>query len=367
MLAVKKVRAFERGLYFRNGELVKILNQGISLFSNLFVSERLDIVSVCDIQISHSEIDKIVKSGLLKKNETTILDIMDNQRALIWKDGRFETILGPGLHVIWTLFYKIDIEIIETDVIRFEHKNMDVILNTENSKDYLNEFIVGEGFIGLFFKNSEIIEELKPGRYAFWKNAGKVKLYHKDLREQSEDIGGQEIMTLDKVSLRINALVHYHIEDALKSVIRVEELEQALYREAQLALRAVIGTRNLDELLADKNSVSKELVENLSEKVTGFGLRISSFGIKDLILPGDMKDLLNKVIEAKKVAEANLISRREEVAAMRSQANTARMLDNNTTLMRLKELEVLEKIAESSKLQVLLGDKGLTDKVVNLL
>jgi len=84
-------------------------------------------------------------------------------------------------------------------------------------------------------------------------------------------------------------------------------------------------------------------------------------------LPGDMKDIMNKVIEAKKAADANLIMRREETAAMRSQANTAKLLENNPTLMRLRELDVLEKIAVNSKLNVVLGEKGLADKVVNLL
>ena len=97
------------------------------------------------------------------------------------------------------------------------------------------------------------------------------------------------------------------------------------------------------------------------------GLEIASVGIRDVILPGDMKDLMNKVMEAKKAAEANLIARREETAAIRSQANTAKLLADSPTLMRLRELEVLEKIAAGGKLNVILGDKGLAEKVVNLL
>jgi hypothetical protein len=73
------------------------------------------------------------------------------------------------------------------------------------------------------------------------------------------------------------------------------------------------------------------------------------------------------VTEARKAAEANLITRREEIAAMRSQANTARILESNPTLMRLRELEVLEKVAGKAKLSVVLGEKGLTDRVVKLL
>jgi regulator of protease activity HflC (stomatin/prohibitin superfamily) len=98
-----------------------------------------------------------------------------------------------------------------------------------------------------------------------------------------------------------------------------------------------------------------------------FGIEVLHLGIRDVILPGEMKTLMNRVTEARKAAEANLIARREETAAMRSQANTARILEANATLMRLRELEVLEKVADKTKLNVILGDKGLADRVMNLL
>ena len=100
--------------------------------------------------------------------------------------------------------------------------------------------------------------------------------------------------------------------------------------------------------------------------MAGFGVDVVALGIRDVILPGEMKDLMNKVTEAKKAAEAALITRREETAAMRSQANTARILDSSPTLMRLRELEVLEKVSEKANLTVVLGEKGLTDRVVRL-
>src|SRR5262249_10895561 len=135
---------------------------------------------------------------------------------------------------------------------------------------------------------------------------------------------------------------------------------QALYRETQLALRALVGARELDAFLADKDGVATELEQGLLAPAAAMGLELVKAGIGDLILPGDMKDLFNKVTEAKKAAEANLIARREETAAIRSQANTAKLLQDNPTLMRLRELEVLEKVAASAKLNVVLGDKGLT-------
>ncbi|MCA9099452.1 MAG: slipin family protein, partial [Planctomycetaceae bacterium] len=171
----------------------------------------------------------------------------------------------------------------------------------------------------------------------------------------------------DKVTLRMNALVTYLIKDARRAVSASSDVRQSLYREVQLALRAVVGARELDSFLTGKDDVAQELAQNVRGQANALGLEVLSIGIKDVILPGDMKDLMNKVTEAKKAAEANLISRREETAAMRSQANTAKLLADNPTLMRLRELEVLEKIGAAGKLNIVLGEKGLADRVVNLL
>jgi regulator of protease activity HflC (stomatin/prohibitin superfamily) len=156
------------------------------------------------------------------------------------------------------------------------------------------------------------------------------------------------------------------VADPRNAVTTVEDYRQALYREAQLALRGDIGTRELDVLLSDKDAVARELEGIGRGRVAGFGVEVVSLGIRDVILPGEMKDLMNKVTEAKKAAEAALITRREETAAMRSQANTAKILESSPTLMRLRELEVLEKVSEKAKLTVVLGEKGLADRVVKL-
>ena len=181
------------------------------------------------------------------------------------------------------------------------------------------------------------------------------------------DISGQDIMTADKVTLRLNALVAYRITDPLRSVTEVDGPAQALYRAAQLALREAVGAKDLDTLLAEKESLTRELSEALGARAAELGMTIVSSGVRDVILPGDMKELMNRVTEARKAAEANLVTRREETAALRSQANTAKLLAENPVLMRMRELEVLEKVAGGGKLSVVLGEKGLTERVVNLL
>ena len=84
----------------------------------------------------------------------------------------------------------------------------------------------------------------------------------------------------------------------------------------------------------------------MRREIGDIGVEVTELGIKDVILPGEMRDLINKVVEAEKTAQANLIRRREETAATRSLLNTAKLMENNPTLLRLKELESLERVTE---------------------
>jgi regulator of protease activity HflC (stomatin/prohibitin superfamily) len=226
---------------------------------------------------------------------------------------------------------------------------------------------INRGAVGVLFLDGEYTDLLPPGLYAFWRGAADAKVVEVDQREATLDVSGQEIMTADKVTLRLNALVTYRIADPRRAVCAVDDAKQALYREAQLALRAVVGLRDLDALLADKDAVAREVEDLLRRRADELGLAVISAGVRDLILPGDMKELMNKVTEARKASEANLVTRREETAACRSQVNTAKLLADNPVLMRLRELEALEKIASAGHLNVILGEKGLAERVVNLL
>ncbi|MDB4637340.1 MAG: slipin family protein [Planctomycetaceae bacterium] len=250
---------------------------------------------------------------------------------------------------------------------RFDHRELILHDYWPKAAAVLDICTVERNHAGVLFVDGRFVETLSAGRYAFWKGEATAKVVEVDLREQLLDVAGQDIMTADKVSLRLNAVVTYWVVDAHRAVTASESASQALYREVQLALRAVIGSRELDTFLSDKEEVVQELSDLVRSRAEGLGLKVESLGIRDVILPGDMKDLMNRVTEAKKEAEANLIARREETAAMRSQANTAKLLDNNPVLMRLKELEVLEKIASSGQLNVVLGEQGLTDRVLKLL
>jgi regulator of protease activity HflC (stomatin/prohibitin superfamily) len=366
MIKVLQINMNEKGFMFCEGKFEGILSHGRHFVFKPFKEYRFVFSNERNPWITDADLDVIVKSGLLG-DDAVVIDLKDNERALVWIDGRFDRILKPGLYALWNRVKKIEFEIIDAAGVRFEHDKLNAIMNTKDSEQFLNEFVVENGFSGLYFKNGEFVDELKPGRYVFWKDMAKVRLYNKDLKSQSIEISGQDILTYDKVTLRLNALVNWNITDAYKAVTSVEDIGQAVYKEAQIVLRSVIGTKDLETVLSEKNAMTKELEDGLNAKTKNYGVVVGSFGIKDVILPGEMREILNKVIEAKKIAEANLVTRREEIAAMRSQLNTAKMLEDNPVLMRLKELEVLEKISAKTNMNVMLGNEKLTDRIMKLI
>jgi regulator of protease activity HflC (stomatin/prohibitin superfamily) len=360
------IHTYEVGLHFRDGEFRGLLDAGRHWLFDPLLKVKVDVVSQRAPWLVHEKLDMIVKSGALA-GRALVVDLKDYQRALVWIDGRFSHILPPGLYAYWTGAKDVRVEVVDARKVRFQHDDFKVIVRSQHAGQVLDICTVDRHKVGVSFQDGEYVETLPPGQYAWWRGMGDARVVDVDLREQTLDVAGQEIMTADKVTLRMNALVTYRVLDARQSVMVADGATQSVYREAQLALRAVVAARELDAFLTDKDAVTDEFEQGVRRRAAELGLEVVSAGVRDVILPGDMKDLMNKVTEAKKAAEANLIVRREETAAMRSQANTARLLADNPTLMRLRELEVLERVAASGKLNVVLGEKGLADRVVNLL
>ncbi len=360
------IRSFEIGLHFRDGEFLGLLEPGRHWIFDPFGKHTVEVASRRAPFLLHEKLDLIFKSGLLK-GHARMIDLTDDQRALVWVDRRFLRILGPGQFAYWEGLRDVRVEVVNARTPRFEHEDFKAIVKNSSADAQLQAGAVGRGCVGILFLDGRYTATLDPGPWAFWRGAADVRVVDVDLREATIDISGQEVMTADKVTIRLNALATYRVDDPKKSICGCDDSKAALYREAQLALRNVVGGREFDVLLADKESVASEAASLLVPRAAELGLEVIGLGIKDLILPGDMKDLMNKVTEARKVAEANLITRREETAALRSQANTAKLLADNPTLMRMRELEILEKIATSGQLSIMLGEKGLADRVLKML
>ncbi len=187
---------------------------------------------------------------------------------------------------------------------------------------------------------------LQPGVAAFWRFNRNVEVELVDTRIQNMEVSGQEILTHDKVGLRLNLAATWRYSDVLLAFEKLSKPAEHLYRELQFGLRAAVGTRTLDELLENKQVIDEVVSSHVARKLAGFGIEVGSIGVKDIVLPGEMKTILAQVVEAEKSAQANVIRRREETAATRSLLNTAKVMEDNPTALRLKELETLERVAE---------------------
>jgi regulator of protease activity HflC (stomatin/prohibitin superfamily) len=188
---------------------------------------------------------------------------------------------------------------------------------------------VPENHVGILYVDGKVGTLLGSGMHYFWKFIRDLRVEIVDLRLQSLDVTGQEILTRDKVSLRVNLTAGYRVSDVLAAYGKQAKPIDYLYKELQYGLRAAVGTRTLDELLENKTVIDEVVAEHIRRRTVGVGLEVESVGVKDIILPGEMKVILARVVEAEKTAQANVIRRREETASTRSMLNTARVREDN--------------------------------------
>ena len=288
--------------------------------------------------------------------QTVALDAM--QRAVITRDGRPVKFLRPGLHRVWKLdpnalvliFAVTDPAPEMTDELRAAIPAAEIV-----------EVLVRQFERGLKYVQGRFEGILEPGRYAFWNHpAARVTVQVLDTRVQQLKIEGQELMTRDKVTLRLTLTAEYAPADAPTTVHAVADVKDALYLAVQLAAREYVAGVTLDELLEGRDALTRYLEAQVLPRAEAFGVRLHRVGVKDVILPGEMKLLLNKVIEAEKAAAANVILRREDAAATRNMAQTAKVIAENPVLMRLKELETMKDIAEKiDEIKLVMGLDGM--------
>ncbi|MBS1207904.1 MAG: band 7 family protein [Proteobacteria bacterium] len=200
--------------------------------------------------------------------------------------------------------------------------------------------------MGVLRVDGKVQRLMSPGVEVFWRFNRDVQVELVDMRLQNLEVTGQEILSSDKVSLRLNLAATWRYTDVLLAHEKLAKPVDHLYRELQFGLRAAVGTRSLDALLENKQLIDEVVSEYVARKLEGFGIEVSSIGVKDIVLPSEMKAILAKVVEAEKAAESNVIRRREETAATRSLLNTAKVMEDNPVALRLKELETLERVAE---------------------
>ena len=298
----------------------------------------------------------------------TIVETTDLEVAVVSLDGKLAMTLAPGKRM---LFWRGPLEVRAQVIPVKEQPGVPAALLQAlvrlGSGAPVTYATVDEGKTGLLFVESRFVRSLEPGVYGFWNAAGGPRVEVVDLRLQTLEIPGQEILTKDKVSIRVNVWAEFQVSDAFKAKQSVKDFAEHLYRTLQLAVRQTLGRRTLEEILAEKVDIDESVAADVRKEMAAFGVRVGAIALKDIVLPGEMREILNQVVTAEKQAQANLIRRREETAATRSLLNTAKLMEDNPLLVRLKELETLEKIAEKvEKIQVYGGFDTLLQRMIAL-
>jgi regulator of protease activity HflC (stomatin/prohibitin superfamily) len=287
------------------------------------------------------------------------------QRGVLYRDERPVRFLRPGTHRFWTVEPSVTLRVLDVDlpVPELTDELRAVIPASE-----LVDITVLQHQKGLKYVQGRFAELLGAGRYVFWSHPeARVAVTVMDTRLQVVTLQGQELMTRDKVTLRLTLSAEYAPTDPGTTVHAVANVSDALYLAIQLAARDYVAGVTLDELLEGRDAMTKYLEAAVVPRAKELGVAVAHVGVKDVILPGEMKTLLNRVIEAEKEAAANVIRRREEAAAMRSMANTARVIAEHPLLLELKRLEALEHAAaQVDELKLVVGGEGLMKALTGL-
>jgi regulator of protease activity HflC (stomatin/prohibitin superfamily) len=281
-----------------------------------------------------------------------VADMADGELGFVYADGKLAGLVAPQSRAFYAKrLRQMSLETVDAaEEIAVPQRLVAPLVRLAAKDPGLRDLVavveVAADSVGLLYVDGVLERPLKPGRYAFVKAVRRIQAVAFDLRLQTLEVTGQELLTKDRIGLRANLAAVYRIVDPEKAVSLTADLKDYLYKELQFALRQVIGTRSLEEVLGDKLGINQAIAAHVLPKLGEAGLQVPSVGVKDIILPGDVRELMNRVIEAEKTAQANVIKRREETAATRSLLNTARLMEDNPILLRLKELEALEKVSE---------------------
>ncbi|SHF08116.1 SPFH domain / Band 7 family protein [Seinonella peptonophila] len=363
MLRVK-IQNDERGLLFKDGNYMKCLQPG-KYFYNPFVKYSVVKADVNQpFDGAGKNINLFLEDEELGK-ELTILDVQDYEIAIHFEDGKLVDVLTAGKYAFWNVLKKHEFIMVDKRNPEIDPKIDLSVYSHPLMFEHVTHFHVLSHEQGILYFDNVVQKILEPGIYSFWRSPIQVTVQKIDLRQQQIDMTGQEMMTADKVSMRLNFVCHYRITDPLK-VMQIKSFEEQIYIALQLILREYVGIMKLDDLLLKKQEVGQYVLQKLQEKNNEYGVEFIFAGVKDVILPGDMKEILNTVLIAEKQAQANVITRREETASTRSLLNTAKLMEENQTLYRLKELEFLEKICEKIGNISLTGENNLLEQLNQL-
>jgi regulator of protease activity HflC (stomatin/prohibitin superfamily) len=363
------VKDGERALLTRNGRLERVLEPGRH---RLFDPRHELTAEMFNVVRAEFPADRYAVLNAARPDLAAdlfeVVETKANEIAIVSLDGRPVVLMVPWqVRVYWKIATRVDVERIDvTSDPRVSARHLAMIERTRST--VVTEAVVENHEAGLLYVEGRLVERLAPGRHAFWIVGRKIEVKRLDLRPQAVEITAQEMLTKDRIALRVTLTAFRRIVDPERLVGVVPDVDAWLYRLVQFAIREAVAGRTLDEVLSAKAVLDAELRHYVRERVADSGVEVTELGVKDVILPGEIREPVNKVVEAERVAKANQIRRQEETAATRSLLNTAKLMEENPLLLRLKELESLERLVEKvGRIDLHAGDGQGFDALLNKL
>jgi regulator of protease activity HflC (stomatin/prohibitin superfamily) len=343
------IKENEKALLYKDEKLIDLLSVGKHKIFNLFQNYTVERYRVDDNGIEGEKASTLLKlyPELVNKFFTTV-ELKDYERAFITINGKLTEFLNLGATKLY--WRELDTQVEKVNVqqdyhVSKEHKELFTLLNS--TPIGVIKHLVSSHQNSYLYLDGDFEKELDAGQHYFYMDLKELSIKDVDTRIKELEITGQELLSSDKVTLRCNLTMHYKVTDGRTFLEEVEYPKEYLYKQLQFAIREYLGAINIDEILSKQHTLSDEILNKFYDICQKIGVTVEGVYIKDIILPGEMREIFNQVIEASKRAEANNIQRREETSATRSLLNTAKLMRDNPALARLKELEALEKITKT--------------------
>ncbi|MGJ1205440.1 slipin family protein [Sphingobacterium lactis] len=352
----------EVGFVVKNNAVVRVLTAGKYW---LGFAEQIQKYDMAKPFHTPYDVDVLLQiSGFSELVE--VVEVLDNEIGIVYANGNFKQTLTSGRYLFWKGLQELSFQKEDISTIEISKAICKNLLEKQSLAFYVRQYKIEPSEKGLLFVDGAFEKVLEAGTYYWWKNATTIAVTKADIRLTTMEIAGQEILTKDKAQIRINFSVQYQVVDIIKALLENKDFEKQLYTLLQLALRSFIGRLTLDELMENKSAINEHILAEVTSQAELLGVKIFNSGMKDVILPGDIREIMNQVLVAEKRAQANIITRREETASTRSLLNTAKLMEDNAMLFKLKEMEYVEKIAEKINSISVSGNGQIVDQLKQL-
>src|SRR5881409_1048301 len=205
---------------------------------------------------------------------------------------------------------------------------------------------------GVVFRLGRLVDERGPGLILLIPILD--RMVRVGLRTVTLNIPPQEVITRDNVPVRVNAVTYFRVVDANRSVVEVEDFEQATSQIAQTTLRSILGKADLDTLLAERERLNADLQQVIDEQTEPWGIKVTTVEIKDVEIPGGMQRAIARQAEAERERRAKIINAQGEFQASAKLGDAADVIARNPVTIQLRYLQTLLEIGGGDRSTVVI-------------